>query len=94
MTTEAYITLIHPGESAADDEETKVVATVNPTGRDEFQAAAVNGYHAEYMLEVWAEEYDDQPEVIFNGKRLTIYRTYPKGERTELYAAERIGNNG
>lgn len=94
--TECQIILIHPGETPGDDEKTGVFAEVNPVGRDEFQSAGVNGYKAQHQFVVWAAEYDGQPEAVFNGKRLTIYRTYgprPDG-KTELYAAERIGNHG
>lgn len=94
--TECQITLIHPGESADDDQKTTVFAEVNPVGRDEFQSAGVNGYRAENQFVIWASEYDDQPEVQYGDKRLTIYRSY--GARAdgkmELYAAERVGNYG
>ena len=84
--TECQITLIHPGEKPEDDEKTVVFAEMNPVGRDEFQSAGV----------IWAEEYDEQPELLAGNKRLTIYRTYgarPDG-KIELYAAERVGNHG
>lgn len=91
---EGLITLIHPGETAEDDEKTGVFAEINPAGRNEFEAAGQAGYKAQYQLVIWAAEYDEQPEVIFNNKRLTIYRTYgPRpDDKIELYAAERIGN--
>lgn len=90
------ITLIHPADRAENDLKTDVFAASEPVGRDEFQAAGVNGYKATAKLEVWAAEYDNQPEVIIAGKRLTIYRTYgprPDG-KIELYTAERVGNYG
>ena len=91
---EAIITLIHPGETKEADETTEVFATVESTGRDEFAEAGRNGMKATNKFEIWANEYDGQPEVVFNNKRLSIYRTYgPKeNEKIELYAAERIGN--
>ena len=93
--SDVIITLIHPGETEADDEKTEIFASENPVGRNEFQAAGVNGYKAEIMFEAWKSDYDNQPLCLYNGDRLTIYRTYPKGNgRIELYAAERIGNNG
>lgn len=94
--TECQITLIHPGEKADDDEKTVVFAEVYPIGRNEFQSAGVNGYKAENQFVIWAEEYDRQPELIFGGRRLTIYRTYGvrSDGKIELYAAERVGNYG
>lgn len=94
--TECEITLIHPGEDPKDDEKTVVFAEMNPIGRDEFQSAGVNGYKARNQFVIWAEEYDEQPELQVGNKRLTIYRTYgvrPDG-KIELYAAERVGNHG
>lgn len=94
--TECQIILIHPGDSPADDEQTPVFAQVYPIGRDEFQTAGVNGYKAENRFDVWAEEYDEQPELQFGEKRLSIYRTYGvrSDGKIELYAAERVGNYG
>lgn len=94
--TECEITLIHPGETAKEDQKTTVFAEMNPIGRDEFQSAGVNGYKAENQFVIWAEEYDDQPEIMVGNKRLTVYRTYgirPDG-KIELYATERVGNYG
>lgn len=93
---ECQITLIHPGDNPEDDEKTVVFAEMNPIGRDEFQSAGVNGYKAQNQFVIWAEEYDEQPELLAGNKRLTIYRTYgarPDG-KIELYAAERVGNYG
>ena len=93
---ECQITLIHPGDASEDDEKVVVFAEVKPVGRDEFQAAGVNGYKAQNQFIIWASEYDDQPELEVGGNRLTIYRTYgarPDG-KIELYAAERVGNYG
>lgn len=94
--TECQIFLIHPGEKQTDDEKTPVFAQIYPIGRDEFHAAGVNGYKAENRFDVWAEEYDEQPELQFGKKRLTIYRTYGvrADGKIELYAAERVGNYG
>lgn len=91
---ECSIILIHPDDE--NEEMTEVFATVNPIGRDEFQSAGVNGFKARAQFVIWAEEYDEQPELLFGGERLSIYRTYgprPDG-KIELYAAERVGNHG
>lgn len=93
---EVQIYLVHPGDKPSEDEKVSVFAEKYPVGRDEFQSAGVNGYKAQNQFVIWAEEYDDQPELEFDGKRLTIYRTYgsrPDG-KIELYAAERVGNYG
>lgn len=94
--TECIISLVHPGDTAEDDEKVSVFASCNPIGRDEFQAAGVNGYKAQGQYVIWSEEYSGQPEIEVDGRRLTVYRTYgPRADhKTELYAAERVGNNG
>ena len=90
---DVIITLIHPGETEQDDEKTELFAEMNSTGRDEFTAAGQAGYKKSVQFVVWTNEYDDQPEVIYNGARLTIYRTFNRrDEKTELYAGERVGN--
>jgi hypothetical protein len=91
---EGFITLIHPGETKEEDEKTSVIATITPLGRDEFVAAGQKDYKASNKFEVWANEFDKQPELEYNGDRLTIYRTYgPKpDDKIELYTAERAGN--
>ena len=94
--TEGVITLIHPGETKEDDIKTSIFAEIESSGRDEFVAAGQKGYKATKKFVVWANEYDEQPELEYNGKCLSIYRTYgPRNDdKIELYAAERIGNNG
>lgn len=74
-------------------EKTQVIAEVNPVGRDEFTAAGQNGYKASFMLEVWEFEYTGQTEVLMDGKKYAVYRTYgPKDSgKIELYIAERVG---
>lgn len=90
------ITLVAVGETADDDVKTNVYAEVYSVGRDEFNAAGQQGMKATHKFVVWTSEYDDQDELEYDGKRLSIYRTYqePGKEKTELYTAERIGNAG
>ncbi len=92
--TDTNLTLVSVGSSAEEDVRTAVFAEVDPVGRDEYEAAGQKGMKAEYKFTVWAAEYDGQEEVEYNGRRLSIYRTYGAREddRIELYAAERAGN--
>ena len=91
---DAYITLVEPGETKEEDVKNGVIATVEPIGRDEFVAAGQKSMKARYKFDVWVNEYNDEQEVEFNGRRLTIYRSYgPKADgKIELYAGERAGN--
>lgn len=86
------IELIEVGETSDDDVKTSVYAEIHSVGRDEFNAAGQQGMKATHKFVVWTSEYEDQDELVYNGKRLSIYRTYTAGERTELYTAERVGN--
>lgn len=49
---------------------------------------------ARHKFDVWANEYNDEQEVEFNGRRLAVYRSYgPKADgKIELYVGERAGN--
>lgn len=91
---DAYITLVEPGEIKEEDVKNGVIATVEPIGRDEFVAAGQKGMKARHKFNVWGNEYNDEQEVEYNGRRMTIYRSYgPKDDgKIELYAGERAGN--
>lgn len=85
----AGITLLFAGEKTG----TEVYAKVRPVGRDEVMEAAQHGLKSKYCMEVWENEYKNENEVEYNGKRLTVYRTYgpkPNG-KIEVYVAERSG---
>lgn len=92
--TDTNLILVSVGSSADEDVRTAVFAEVDPVGRDEYEAAGQKGMKAEYKFTVWAAEYDEQEEVEYNGRRLSIYRTYGtrSDDKIELYAAERAGN--
>ena len=91
---DALINLVSVGETSDDDEITSVFAEVDPVGRNEYEAAGQMGMKAQYKFTVWAAEYNGQEEVEYDGKRLSIYRTYGarRDAKTELYTAERAGN--
>lgn len=92
--TDTNLILVSVGSSADEDVRTAVFAEVDPVGRDEYEAAGQQGMKAEYKFTVWAAEYDGQEEVEYNGRRLSVYRTYGarSDDKIELYAAERAGN--
>ncbi len=90
---DAFVTLIDPGETREEDIKRDVIAAVEPVGRDEFVAAGTRDMKAKYKLLVWENEYREESEVVFNDRRLFIYRTYgprPDG-KVELYTGERVG---
>ncbi|MBQ6994968.1 MAG: phage head closure protein [Lachnospiraceae bacterium] len=73
--------------------EKKVFGEIQPVGRDEFAAAGQKNHKASLMVEVWGFEYENQTEIVVDGKKYAIYRTYgPKNNgKIELYAGERVG---
>lgn len=73
--------------------ETQIFGEIKPVGRDEFAAAGQKDYKASLMAEVWGFEYENQTEMIVDGKKLSIYRTYGPKEngKIELYAGEKVG---
>ena len=75
--------------------EKEAYGTINPVGRDEFTAAGQKNYKASMMVEVWGFEYEGQAEIMVDGRKMAVYRTYgPKSNgKIELYAGERIGKN-
>ena len=91
---DAYITLVEPGETKEEDVKNGVIATIEPIGRDEFVAAGQKCMKARYKFNVWGNEYNDEQDVEYNCRRLTIYRSYgPMDDgKIELYAGERGGN--
>ena len=44
------------------------------------------------MVDIYREEYNGAKTVLLGGKRLTVYRTFERGDRIELYLSERTGN--
>lgn len=75
--------------------EKEIFGEINPAGRDEFTAAGQKGFKASMMIEVWGFEYDGQEEIMVDGHKMAIYRTYgPKSSgKIELYAGERVGKS-
>ena len=91
---EASVTLVIK-KNQTENKETKAFADIAPVGRAEFAAAGQRGFKAAHKAEVWGFEYNNEPEIVINGQKYTIYRTYgPKANgKIELYAAERVGRN-
>ncbi|MBO5386682.1 MAG: phage head closure protein [Lachnospiraceae bacterium] len=89
------IFLVEPGDTPDLDEKTDVFAELKSTGSQEQLNAGQRGYKNTLKFEMLASEYSEQSELEYKGNRLTIYRTYkPSLDKMELYAGERIGNNG
>lgn len=80
------------GFPIATETEYETFCSVESVTRAEFFNAGKAGMTPEYKITVNAVEYDGQPEVEYEGKRYTIYRTFRTDEDfMELYAEYRSG---
>lgn len=85
------ITLIEPINDE-EIEKTTVYAEVCSVTQSEYVAAGKQDIKPAYKFEVWQFEYSGQTDIMYNGQRLTVYRTYQRGDdRIELYTEERGG---
>lgn len=84
------ITLVWPLD-ATQEEKTDVFATIGSVGQREFFSAAQSGFKAEKKVEVWVDDYNDQPFAIVNGKRYSVYRTFERDDqKIELYLGQKV----
>lgn len=78
-------------ETAGTEPKTVIGTKKSVYANDFFQAGQLN-IKPFCMVEIYAAEYNGAKTVILGGRRLTVYRTFEKGQRLELYLAERAGN--
>lgn len=72
----------------------EVFCQVNSITRQEFFEAGRNGLNPSLMFSVFADDYNDEDTLIYNGKPYGVYRTYlAKNDRLELYAERKGGTN-
>ena len=82
------------------DQETEttrqVYCKVTSVSLAEFFGGGRNGLNPEFRFEVFAGDYQEEPIVIYHGRRYAIYRTYlvPGTDRLELYVQRKGGTNG
>lgn len=80
----------HPTETSRE-----IFARVESVSRAEFFEGGRNGLNPEYKFTVFAEDYQGEQIVSYNGSRYGIYRTYrATGDYMELYAERKGGLNG
>ena len=71
--------------------ERTIFADKQSVSQSEFFAAGQSGLKAQYRFTVRLSEYKGENELLFDGKRYAIYRTFEKGEDIELYCELRVG---
>lgn len=65
---------------------------VSSVSGQEIARFGQNGIKPALKVAVWADEYDDQEEVLVNGKLYGVYRTYQSGaDEVELYLERKAG---
>ena len=79
------------GNEIATTDETTVFGTVKSIMSEEYMRAGKLGIKPKCEIEIWHAEYSGEKTVIVGGERMTVYRTYSKGDRLELYCSERTG---
>lgn len=81
------------GQQAAIPRETTVCCCKQPISRQEFYLAGQSGIRVSEILIIHPYEYNGESTVVFNGKRLTVIKTYPiSQEELELTCVEKLGD--
>lgn len=80
------------GEWTEVQTKREIFGWVESITMNEFYQAGMQGFKPEYKITVWLKEYEGEELLEYNGKLLTIYRTYRRDDgRLELYVTERKG---
>ena len=75
-------------------DEREVFAKVVSASSSEFWRAGQTGLSADYRADVWSFEYRGEMQVRFNDSVYEVYRTYVRGDKTELYLRKATGTSG
>lgn len=75
--------------------DTDVYARVESVSASEFFEGGQNGFKPEYRFLVNAWEYSDEPDVVYQDKVYSVYRTYRRNlDLMELYVERKAGRHG
>lgn len=81
------------GNEKFEKDETEIFGNLGSISQREFAAASQMGLKPELMVEIWSFEYSGEETLKLGDKLYSIYRTYQKGDRIELYLTQRSGVN-
>lgn len=75
------------GIKAVTELQVQIFVHVESVSRAEYFSAGQNGLASNYVLKTNSVNYNGENEVIYEGKRYSIYRTYrdPESDQIELY---------
>ena len=82
------------GQQIPDREvETEILVRVESINRREWTDAGRNGFNPEIKLITAAINYSGEREIVFDGVRYSVYRTYnlPNSDEIELYLERKAG---
>ena len=83
------------GEYVPTETATTVFCNVQSVSRDEFYAAGRNGLAPELRVTLFAPEYNGEKNIIFQGIRYGVVRTYRnRSDSVELYIERKTGKYG
>lgn len=80
------------GNETAQIEPKTVIGKKKSVYENDFFHAGQLNIKPYCIVEIYKAEYNGAKTALIDGRRLTIYRTFEKGQRLELYLAERTGN--
>lgn len=80
------------GQLVATETTTDVMGTVRSVSAAEFFRGGEEGLKPECVFLVWAYDYGDQEEVVYNGTTYAVYRKYFNDDgKVELYTEKKVG---
>lgn len=72
-----------------------VFAQVNSVSASEFFEGGRSGLNPEFRFTLFAPDYEGETEIIYEGERYAVYRTYfARTDIIELYVERKGGTNG
>lgn len=81
------------GNEIFEVKERQVHAQELSPGQKEFHVAGQNGLKASKVFKIYEHEFAGEQEVLYAGKIYSVYRTFQKGNKLEIYCEVRIGDN-
>lgn len=77
-------------------EAKEIFCEVHSVSRSEVFEGGRNGLNPAFQFTIFAEEYEGESIVEYNGKNYSVYRTYqiPGTDYMELYVERKGGTNG
>lgn len=75
-----------------DGEKRKIFAEKKSVRQSEFYQAAATGFKPEIVFEIWTKEFNDELKLEYKGKSYIIFRTFEKGEKTEIVCSSAVNS--